>query len=183
MRSPIQPGCLLYRLSIALLVLSGYLICSHPAFSQTTFTRTYQLGGGIEVACCAKGPMSWGFTPVIQDMSVAGNVQITSVSVSDTGNILATDPNGVAGTTWQVFIGPASCGFPVGELQGLVQLSTYSCNTPTQLILNTNGVFSAPATGTYAASFNFTTGTFTANDIGAFGSPGHGAISIRWRWQ
>jgi YVTN family beta-propeller protein len=149
-----------------LALLIGCLLASHYAVSQTSFTRTYQLGSGIEVACCAKGPMSWGFTPVIQDTSLSGNIQITSISVSDNGNILATDPNGVAGTTWELFIGNSSCGFPVGELQGVVNLTTYSCNTQTQLILNTNGVFSAPATGTFAATYNFTTSTFTANDTG-----------------
>lgn len=149
-------------------LLAAFLMMSHFAFSQTSFTRTYQLGGGIEVACCAKGPMSWGFTPVIQDTSLSGNVQITSISVSDSGNILATDPHGVAGTTWEIFVGNASCGFPAGEVQGVVNLGTYSCSAPTQLIFNTNGVFSPPASGTFAASFDFTTGTFTANDLGAF---------------
>jgi len=149
-----------------LALLIGCLLASHYAVSQTSFTRTYQLGSGIEVACCAKGPMSWGFTPVIQDTSLSGNIQITSISVSDNGNILATDPNGVAGTTWELFIGNSSCGFPVGELQGVVNLTTYSCNTQTQLILNTNGVFSAPGTGNFAATYNFTSSTFTANDTG-----------------
>ena len=124
MESPEHFRILVYRLPIALLIVFLCVVYSHPAYSQTTFTRTYQLGGGIEVACCAKGPMSWGFTPVIQDTSLSGNIQITSISASDSGNILATDPNGVAGTTWEIFVGPAPCGFPVGEVQGVIQLQT-----------------------------------------------------------
>jgi hypothetical protein len=116
------------RLPIALVIVFACLAYSQPVYSQTSFTKTYQLGGGIEVACCAKGPMSWGFTPVIQDTSLSGNVEITSVSVSESGNILATDPHGVAGMTWEVFIGSPSCGFPVGQLQGSVNLGTYRPN-------------------------------------------------------
>ena len=150
---------------IALLILASCFFFPSTASSQTSFTRTYQLGGGIEVACCSKGPMSWGFTPVIQDTSLSGSVQITSISASDSGNILATDPNGVAGTTWEIFVGSTPCGFPVGEVQGVIQLGTYSCTAPTQLIFNTNLVFPAPgSTGTYAASFNFGTSTFTTVD-------------------
>src|ERR1700689_1008879 len=111
MESPEHFRILVYRLPIALLIVFLCVVYSHPAYSQMTFTRTYQLGGGIEVACCAKGPRSWGFTPVIQDTSLSGNIQITSISASDSGNILATDPNGVAGTTWEIFVGPAPCGF------------------------------------------------------------------------
>lgn len=150
------------------LILLVCLVCSGSVYSQTSFTRTYHFGGSIEVACCSKGPMSWGFTPVIQDTSLSGNIQINSISVTDTGSISATDPNGVAGTTWEIFVGSSPCGFPVGEVTGVVNLSTYSCNAPTQLVFNTNGVFQAPATGTFSGSYNFTTATFTANDMGAF---------------
>ena len=48
-----------HRVHFALLV--GCLLASHYAVSQNSFTKTYQLGGGIEVACCTNGPMSWGF--------------------------------------------------------------------------------------------------------------------------
>jgi hypothetical protein len=153
----------------------AFFVCfwPHPVSAQTPFTRTYQLGGGIEVACCAKGPMSWGFTPVIRDTSLSGNVQITSVAVSDSGSVLATDRNGVAGTTWEIFIGASPCGFPAGELQGSVSLTTYSCSSSTastQLIFNTNTVFSGPVpqSGIFSASENFITNVFTASDIGQF---------------
>lgn len=53
------------KIQFALLTLLAVLICSLPALAQTPFTKTYQLGGNIEVACC-NGPMAYGFTPVIQ---------------------------------------------------------------------------------------------------------------------
>lgn len=154
------------KIQFALLTLLAVLICSLPALAQTPFTKTYQLGGNIEVACC-NGPMAYGFTPVIQDHSLGGNVQITSVSFSDTGNIYTTDPNGIAGTTWELFVGTTSCGFPVGQLHGNINLSTYTCGSPTKLVVNTNGNFVAPTTGAFSASYNFQTSVFTANDIGA----------------
>ncbi|HEY4977991.1 MAG TPA: hypothetical protein VII25_02380, partial [Candidatus Acidoferrum sp.] len=121
------------KLQLALLALFALLLCSSPAFSQTPFTKTYQLGGGLEVSCCT-GPMGYGFTPLIQDHSLGGNITINSISVSDDGNIIATDPNGTAGTTWEIFVGNSSCGFPVGELHGTISLSTYTCASPTQLV-------------------------------------------------
>jgi hypothetical protein len=154
-----------------MLVLFACLVCSHVAFSQTPFTRTYNLGGGIKIACCADGQF-YGFTPLIQDTSLSGTVKIVSVSVSDNAKILiANNGNCCAGTTWEIFVGSASCGFPVGQEQGGISLGTYSCsadNAETQLIFNTNGVFSAPTTGKFAGEYDFNTGKFIANDIGAF---------------
>ncbi len=154
-----------------LFVLLACLVYSHTAFSQTPFSRTYNLGGGIEIACCADGQF-YGFTPLIQDTSLSGNVKIDSVSVSDNAKILvANNGNCCAGTTWEIFIGSASCGFPVGQEEGGISLATYTCNAEnaeTQLIFNTNGIFSPPAIGKFAGKYNFVTGKFTANDIGTF---------------
>src|SRR5579862_802416 len=150
------------RVATVLLVFAA--VFGVPARGQS-FSKTYQLGGPIHVSCCVNG-MAYGFTPVIQDASISGNVQITSISVSDTGNIAATDPNGIAGTTWEVFVGSSSCGFPVGQQQGIISLNTYSCNAQTQLIFNTNGNFTAPAAGVFSGSYNFQTNTLTTNDIG-----------------
>ncbi len=157
---------MLRKLSLVLLTLLGLLTCCTAAFSQTAFTRTYQLGSGIEVSCCTAG-MAYGFTPLIQDHSLGGNVQINSISVSDDASIVATDVNGVAGTTWEVFVGTGSCGFPVGEQHGTISLSTYSCSSPTHLFFNTNGNFTAPQLGTFSGTYNFLTSTLTTNDTGA----------------
>jgi YVTN family beta-propeller protein len=156
---------MLRKIQLAFLAVFVILVCATPVLSQTPFTKTYQLGGNIGVSCCT-GAMTYGFTPVIQDHSLSGNVQITSVSFSDTGNISATDPNHTAGTTWEIFIGTTSCGFPAGQQQGSISLSTYTCSSPTQLVANTNGNFVAPTSGVFAASYNFQTAAFTANDTG-----------------
>ena len=93
------------RVTIGCLILLFY---AFPAVSQT-FTRTYQLGGGLQVACCNFGSgLLYGFTPLIQDPTLTGNVRITSISVSANGNVNGTDPNGIAGTSWQIFAGPCS---------------------------------------------------------------------------
>lgn len=159
------------RLQISAFVLFACLVCSQTAFSQTPFKNTYSLGGGIEIACCANGQF-YGFTPVIQDTSLTGKVKIFSVSVSDKANIsIANNGNCCAGTTWEIFIGSASCGFPVGQEEGGISLATYSCsasNASTQLVFNTNGVFSPPTVGKFAGKYNFQTGKFTTNDIGTF---------------
>jgi RHS repeat-associated protein len=159
-QSPIWSGC-------SFLLLVSFCL-SLPGKAQTPFTRTYSLGGGINVSCCTGG-MSWGFTPVIQDTSLTGEVQITSITVSDSANILAVDYNSVAGTTWEIFAGTASCGFPPGEDTGVISTGTYQCpNAQTELIFNTNAVWSPPATGTFAGSFNFQTGVLSTNDLGQF---------------
>src|SRR6202790_4365761 len=167
MRSSFLFRYLTFGLQLAVLVSLTCFAFPGPASAQTPFTRTYQLGGNIEVSCCTNG-MSYGFTPVIQDNSLSGPIQITSISASDNGSILATDPSGVAGTTWEIFVGTASCGFPVGQISHVsIQLGTYTCSSATQLIFNTNGTFTAPASGTFAGSYNFEASTFTANDMGA----------------
>lgn len=152
-------------------VLFACLVCSHIAFSGTPFTKTYNLGGGIEIACCADGQF-YGFTPLIQDTSLSGTVKIASVSASDDARILvANNGNCCAGTTWEIFVGSASCGFPVGQEEGGISLGTYTCNAEdaeTQIIFNTNGVFSPPTTGKFAGEYNFNSQKFTANDMGTF---------------
>src|SRR5579864_5277934 len=96
--------------------------------AQTEFKKTYKVGRGPEVSCCQNG-MSFGFTPVLHDPSIAGNVEITLITASSGAKVLATDPNGIAGTTWEIFLGPdvEACGFPVGQQSGSINLNTYTC--------------------------------------------------------
>ncbi len=140
--------------------------------AQTRFQKTYKVGRGPEVSCCQNG-MAFGFTSIVHDPSIAGTVEITLITASSGGKVIATDPNGIAGTTWEIFLGPAvdACAFPVGQQRGgAVNLETYTCSTTdasTQLIFNTNGMFTtAPTAGHFLGSYDFPQTTFKANDIG-----------------
>lgn len=151
-----------------------FLISAGLANSQTTFKKTYQLGVGPLVSCCQNG-MSYGFTSVLHDPSITGNVQITFISASAGGLVTATDPNGIAGTTWEIFLGPDvdGCAFPAGRHHAAsISLTTYTCSTTnasTQLIFNTNGQFTTIPTGAYyQGGYNFVNQVFKANDLGQF---------------
>jgi YVTN family beta-propeller protein len=163
---------------LLLLVAIGFLFGSTPSFAQTPFSRTYHLNGNIEVSCCTNGE-SYGFTSLVQDTTLSGPLKITSISVSDSGNIITTDPNGVAGTTWEIFVGNSSCGFPVGQFNnGSIQVGTYTCGAATQLIFNTNGTFTAPTSGAFAGSYNFQSAQLTTNDLGQFVSASNNPTSL-----
>jgi hypothetical protein len=143
-----------------------------PAHAQTFFKKTYTIAHGPEVSCCQNG-MSYGFTPVLHDASISGNVEIFSITATANASVKLTDPNGIAGMTWEIFLGPsvADCGFPVGQQHAaFIDLTTYTCSASlatTQLIFNTNGVFNtAPTAGHYEGGYDFPKATFKANDLG-----------------
>lgn len=149
------------------------LAAGTPAHAQTFFTKTYTISRGPQISCCQSG-MTYGFTPVLHDATISGNVEIFYITATANASISGADPNGIAGMTWEIFLGPSvqDCGFPVGQQAGSINLDSYTCSdtiATTQLIFNTNGEFNTiPAAGHYLGTYDFPKATFKANDLGQF---------------
>jgi hypothetical protein len=132
------------------------------ASAAQTFQKTFNVPGAITTACCTG--YSYGFTGVINDPELTGNVAITSISVSAVANITSPDLINNAGLDWEVFIGPAAFGLPVGQVTAS---SVYPGNifAPSSVQLRFAEISQGAAGGvmTFNGTYNFQTNLLTTN--------------------
>ena len=149
------------------------------ALAQKMFTKTYQLGGSFTLSCCSDGYM-YGFTTIDHDASLTGEIKITSIAVSMHNSVSMTDKLGNAGASWQIYIGPTSPGFPVGQRSApFVTYSTYPSSEPAQLEFYENDKYQAGQSNTLTGQYNFTTNAFSTNSDSVSGLISEQSKSIR----
>jgi hypothetical protein len=128
-----------------------------------SFSETFQLGGSFELACCASGYL-YGITSVGHDASLIGVIHVTSIAVSLSNGVSATDPNGFAGASWQVFVGPNSPGFSPGQQSsGFITYSSFASASPTQLFFAENDIYQPGDANTLTGAYDFTSGVLSSN--------------------
>jgi hypothetical protein len=99
---------------------NGALVTCAPS------TRTYNLGS-VQATCCNQDNVPgwvYGFSSVVNDPSVTGNVNITSMAVTATVCYSLVADGGGFSFDWGVFADPGSLGLPVGQVSSTTDPST-----------------------------------------------------------
>lgn len=150
-------GAVLAILGVMFLLGTG---AAQKVQAQATFARTYNFPGSLNLACCSS--INYGFSPVLNDTSLSGTVQITTITV--TATVLVNSPNilGVADFDWEVLMGPSSPGFTPGQVTNGSYPGYITSDAPTQFHPAPNLNASAGQMLTFTNSYDFTTGTLTA---------------------
>jgi len=147
--------CILIAISVV-----AFFVC--PSFSKgQAFQKTYNFVGSINTACC--NGYNYGFTDEVDDTTVKGNIQITSISVSAVANVVSPDLINDVGLDWEVFVGTTSFGLPIGPITGGQSPGAITSSAPTQLRFAEISSGSAGEVTTFTGAYNFQTNSLTTN--------------------